>query len=119
MGARALAPALGDRMIAAEFLGKPVVVRELLPQDLKVEIDRLTRSQACKAARYLGNVVGLAHGGQMQTAERLAWKKLLRQQRSTALDAPPWLWTSIVDLLGAHEKAYLDHCRRFALESQA
>jgi uncharacterized protein (DUF2252 family) len=49
MGARALAPALGDRMIAAEFLGKPVVVRELLPQDLKVEIDRLTRSQACKA----------------------------------------------------------------------
>jgi uncharacterized protein (DUF2252 family) len=112
MGARALAPALGDRMIAAE-------VRELLPQDLKVEIDRLTRSQACKAARYLGNVVGLAHGRQMQTAERLAWKKLLRQQSSTVLDAPPWLWTSIVDLLGAHEKAYLDHCRRFALEPQA
>jgi uncharacterized protein (DUF2252 family) len=119
MGARALAPALGDRMIAAEFLGKPVVVRELLPQDLKVEIDRLTRSQACKAARYLGNVVGLAHGRQMQTTERLAWKKLLRQQSSTALDAPTWLWTSIVDLLGAHEKAYLDHCRRFALEPQA
>jgi uncharacterized protein (DUF2252 family) len=119
MGARALAPALGDRMIAAEFLGKPVVVRELLPQDLKVEIDRLTRSQACKAARYLGNVVGLAHGRQMQTTERLAWKKLLRQQSSTALDAPPWLWTSIVDLLGAHEKAYLDHCRRIALEPQA
>jgi uncharacterized protein (DUF2252 family) len=119
MGARALAPALGDRMIAAEFLGKPVVVRELLPQDLKVEIDRLTRRQACKAARYLGNVVGLAHGRQMQTAERLAWKKLLRQQSSTVLDAPPWLWTSIVDLLGAHEKAYLDHCRRFALEPQA
>jgi uncharacterized protein (DUF2252 family) len=119
MGARALAPALGDRMIAAEFLGKPVVVRELLPQDLKVEIDRLTRLQACKAARYLGNVVGLAHGRQMQTTERLAWKKLLRQQSSTALDAPPWLWTSIVDLLGALEKAYLDHCRRFALEPQA
>ena len=30
--------------------------------------------------------------------------------------APPWLWTSIVDLVGAHERAYLDHCRRFALE---
>ena len=52
--ARALAPALGDRMIGAEFLGKPVVVRELLPQDLKVEIEQLTRAQACKAARYLG-----------------------------------------------------------------
>ncbi len=58
MGARALAPALGNRMIAADLLGKPVIVRELLPQDLKVEIEQLTRGQARKAARYLGNVVG-------------------------------------------------------------
>jgi uncharacterized protein (DUF2252 family) len=118
MGARALAPALGDRMIAAQFLGKAVVVRELLPQDLKIEIDQLTRSQACKAARYLGNVVGIAHARQMTTSERLGWKKLLRDQRSTQLDAPHWLWTSIVDLIGAHEKAYLDHCRRFAFEPE-
>jgi uncharacterized protein (DUF2252 family) len=27
------------------------------------------------------------------------------------------LGTSIVDLVGAHEKAYLDHCRRFALDA--
>jgi hypothetical protein len=33
MGARALVPALGNRMIAAEFMGKPVIIRELLPQD--------------------------------------------------------------------------------------
>jgi uncharacterized protein (DUF2252 family) len=118
MGARALAPALGDRMIAAQFLGKAVVVRELLPQDLKIEMDQLTRSQACKAARYLGNVVGIAHARQMKTSERLGWKKLLRDQRSTQLDAPHWLWTSIVDLIGAHEKAYLDHCRRFAFEPE-
>jgi len=31
--------------------------------------------------------------------------------------APFWLWTSIVDLVGAHERAYLDHCRRFALDA--
>jgi len=116
MGARALAPALGDRMIAAEFLGKQVIVRELLPQDLKVEIEQLTQRQASKAARYLGHVVGLAHARQMTPADRRAWKQSLQKNRSTGLDAPPWLWTSVVDLVGAHERAYLDHCRRFALD---
>jgi uncharacterized protein (DUF2252 family) len=90
-------------------------VRELLPQDLKLEIDRLTQAQACKAAKYLGYVVGSAHARQMTPDQRRAWKKLLREQRSHQLDAPHWLWTSIVDLVGAHERAYLDHCRRFAL----
>jgi uncharacterized protein (DUF2252 family) len=119
MAARALAPALGNRMIAARFLDKPVVIRELLPQDLKVEIEQLTRSQACKAARYLGNAVGIAHAHQLTTAQRLAWKKTLQGQRSSDLDAPHWLWNSIVDLVGAHERAYLDHCRKFALEPDA
>jgi uncharacterized protein (DUF2252 family) len=118
MGARALAPALGNRMIAAEFLGKPVIIRELLPQDLKVEIEQLTQSQASKAARYLGNVVGLAHARQMTPAQRHAWKKSLQSFRSAGLDAPPWLWTSVIDLVGAHERAYLDHCRRFALDPE-
>lgn len=117
MGARALAPALGDRMIPAEFLGKQVVIRELLPQDLKVEIEQLTQTQASKAARYLGNAVGLAHARQMTPLQRREWKATLQPHRSSSLDAPPWLWTSIVDLVGAHERAYLDHCRRFALEA--
>ena len=118
MAARALAPALGERMFAAEFLGKPVVVRKLLPQDLKVEIEQLTRNQACKAARYLGNVVGTAHAHQMKGPERWQWKKTLHEHRSRDLDAPHWVWTSIVALVGAHEAAYLHHCRRFALEPQ-
>ena len=118
MGARALAPALGERMIATEFLGKPVVIRELMPQDLKVEIEQLTRAQACKAARYLGNVVGIAHARQMQAGDRWRWKTTLHGHRSSNLDAPHWLWTGIVDLIGAHERAYLDHCRRFALEPE-
>jgi uncharacterized protein (DUF2252 family) len=116
MGARALAPSLGDRMIAAELLGKPVIVRELLPQDLKVEIEQLTQRQASKAGRYLGHVVGIAHARQMTQEQRQAWKQTLQKNRRTGLDAPPWLWTSVVDLVGAHERAYLDHCRRFALD---
>ena len=40
-GARALSPNLGERMMAAKLLGKAVVVRELMPQDLKIEINRL------------------------------------------------------------------------------
>ena len=27
------------------------------------------------------------------------------------LDAPSWLWTSVVQLLASHESAYLEHCR--------
>ena len=27
------------------------------------------------------------------------------------LDAPSWLWTSVVQLVASHESAYLEHCR--------
>ena len=37
-GARAIAPFLGKRMRAARLLGRQVVVRELMPQDLKLEV---------------------------------------------------------------------------------
>jgi uncharacterized protein (DUF2252 family) len=30
------------------------------------------------------------------------------------LDAPSWLWLSVVELMASHEAAYLDHCRRYA-----
>ncbi|MBV8578956.1 MAG: DUF2252 family protein, partial [Acetobacteraceae bacterium] len=49
-GACHLSPALGKRMLAARLLDRPVVIRELLPQDLKVEINRLSREEALKAA---------------------------------------------------------------------
>jgi uncharacterized protein (DUF2252 family) len=35
------------------------------------------------------------------------------------LDAPSWLWSSVVDLVAVHETAYLEHCRRFALAAAA
>ena len=64
-GACALSPYLGNRMLAATLLRRPVVVRELMPQDLKLEIDSLTPDQAIGAARFLAAVVGKAHGRQM------------------------------------------------------
>ena len=34
------------------------------------------------------------------------------------IDAPSWLWKSVVELSAMHESAYLEHCRRFALSSR-
>jgi uncharacterized protein (DUF2252 family) len=118
-GAKALSPNLGERMMAARLLKRPVVVRELMPQDLKIEIDGLTRQEAMSLARYLAGVVGRAHGRQMEQKERRAWLSDLTKNQKSNLDAPSWLWTSVVELLGLHEAAYLEHCRRFALSEAA
>ena len=69
-GARALSPALGGRMRAARLLGSGVFVRELLPEDLKLELEVLTRGEATEMAGYLAGVVGRAHAGQMNDAQR-------------------------------------------------
>ncbi len=118
-GARALSPNLGERMTAARLLDKPVVVRELMPQDLKLEVSRLTGGKAVALAAYLAGVVGKAHGRQMALDTRAAWLKELTKARHATLDAPSWLWSSVVDLLSIHEAAYLEHCRRFALAQAA
>jgi uncharacterized protein (DUF2252 family) len=107
--AKHLAPHLGERMLAARLFGRSVFVRELLPQDLKLEIDRLTREEAMRAS-----VVARAHGRQMDVATRKAWQKELRRNRSKSLDAPSWLWSSVVSLVASHEAAYLEHCRRYS-----
>ena len=113
-GARHLAPYLGDRMRAARLLGKSVFVRELLPQDLKLDIERMSASDAAQTAHFLAAVVGRAHGRQMSPDDRSAWADELGRHRSKSLDAPSWLWRSVVDLMAAHEAAYLEHCRRCA-----
>jgi uncharacterized protein (DUF2252 family) len=116
-GACALSPNLGERMLALSFLGKEVVMRELMPQDLKFDLDRLSQEQAVAAAKYLAGVVGKAHGRQMDRKTRAAWLATLRRQHSKSLDAPGWLWTSVTSLIGEHEIAYLEHCRRYASAS--
>jgi uncharacterized protein (DUF2252 family) len=114
-GACNLSPFLGERMLAAKFLSRPVVLRELMPQDLKLEIDRLARDEAVAAASYLAAVVGKAHARQMDAPTRKRWTAELNRNRSKSLDAPGWIWRSVVELIANHETAYLEHCRRYAM----
>jgi uncharacterized protein (DUF2252 family) len=118
-GAMALSPYLGERMLPARIQNTPVFIRELLPQDLKLDIETLTPAEARKSARYLAWVVGKAHARQMDTTTRKAWLADLARNRSESLDAPTWLWRSVVELVASHEAGYLDHCRLYALRSAA
>lgn len=118
-GARALSPNLGDRMIATHVLGRPVVLRELAPQDLKLEVDQFSREEAVGAARYLAYVVGRAHARQLDEDARSAWRAELKRGHAGDLDAPGWLWESVVALAARHEAGYLEHCRRYALQAAA
>jgi uncharacterized protein (DUF2252 family) len=113
-GAQQLAPALGDRMMATRLLSRSVFLRELMPQDLKLEIDQLSREEAVSAARFLAGVVGKAHARQMDPTVRAEFRRNLRAHRSRQLDAPSWLWSSVVELAATHEAAYLEHCRTYA-----
>jgi uncharacterized protein (DUF2252 family) len=116
-GARHLAPNLGQRMLATRFLDKSVFMRELLPQDLQLEIEKLTRDEAMKAAGYLAAVVGRAHARQMDTTTKKKWRKELERHRPKKKDAPSWLWSSVVELQAIHEAEYLEHCRKYAMDS--
>ena len=113
-GARALSPYLGQRMLAATLLRRPVVLRELMPQDLKLEIESLKGDEAEAAAEYLAGVIGKAHARQMDGATRKKWRAELKRGRSKSLDAPGWLWSAVVELVASHEAAYLEHCRLYA-----
>ncbi len=114
-GARALAPALGERMLSGTVAGHSVFVRELMPQDLKLELEMFDDTEARATARALARIVGIAHARQLDEAMRDAWRSELERGATRSLDAPSWLWSSVVDLVGIHERAYLDHCRRYAL----
>jgi len=114
-GARYLAHYLGERMMPTRFRDRPVVLRELLPQDLKLDIDQLTVEQAVQSAQFLAAVVGAAHGRQMDAATRTRWRQTLGRGHTERLDAPSWLWSSVVKLIMQHESGYLEHCRRYAL----
>ena len=115
-GAKALSPFLGERMLAAHFDSRPVVLRELMPQDLKFEMENLTQAEAIDAANLFAGVVGKAHARQMDQKTREAWAAELTRSRSKTLNAPSWLWSSVVELAATHEAAYLQHCRQYALE---
>ncbi len=114
-GAAALSPSLGDRMVAATVLGRPVFVRELLPQDTKFELDALENDEALAIGHYLGSVVALAHARQLEPGDCAAWLADFRKENAKHMEAPAWLWAAVVDLVALHEGAYLEHCREHAL----
>ncbi len=116
-GARALSPNLGQRLAPARMLDRAVVIRELMPQDLKLEVEQLT--EAVALAGYLARVLGWSHGRQLDDDARHAWGRDLARAHKRSLEAPSWLWTAVVDLMAIHEAAYLEHCRRFAMPKVA
>ena len=60
-------------MASGSVSERPVVISELLPEDLKLEMEQFSRSEASAAARYLASIVGKAHGRQMSSDDRHAW----------------------------------------------
>ena len=113
-GTRHLSLALGERMLATRLGEHSVFLRELLPQDLKFEIEALSLAEAVKVAEFLAAVTGRAHARQMDRQTRQSWREELGRNRTKTLDAPSWLWTSVVHLLVQHEGEYLEHCRKYA-----
>lgn len=115
-GARALSPHLGSRMMAAKVNGIPVYVRELLPQDLKFELDAIEAKDVAGLAAYLGGVVGIAHARQLTRRACSEWLETFRKEPAARSTAPGWLWSSVVDLVALHEGGYLEYCREHDAE---
>ena len=97
-----------------------VASRELLGRYARQHINALLQATVLQispvdCARYLAEVVGKAHARQMDATTRKAFANTFNVRPSAQLDAPSWLWSSVVELASAHEAAYLEHCRQFAL----
>ena len=45
------------------------------------------------------------------SSQRLAWHSDLVKNYKASLQTPSWLWAGVVELIGLHEAAYLEHCR--------
>jgi uncharacterized protein (DUF2252 family) len=115
-GASHLSPALGERMAACRLLERGVFIRELMPQDLKLEIEQLSMAEAVRTASYLAYVVGQAHAAQLDAATRADWLQELMANPGKHNSTPEWLWKSVVQLVASHEAGYLEHCRNYAMQ---
>jgi hypothetical protein len=77
----------------------------LLPQDLKLEIETLSREEAVGGAElFLARAAGMRGKWRGENAAN-GWPNCAGN-RNKSLDAPSWLWNSVVDLAAAHEAAY-------------
>jgi uncharacterized protein (DUF2252 family) len=55
----------------------------------------------------------------MDASVRREFASSFNQRKAAQLNAPSWLWSSVVELSSAHEAAYLEHCRRYALDGES
>lgn len=69
-----------------------------------------------EVARYLAQAVAKAHARLVDHDARDAWLTDMRRDRQKSMEAPPWHWSSVVEPVGNHEIAYLEHCSRCAPE---
>jgi hypothetical protein len=106
-------------MIAARLLDRSVFIQEMLPQDLSLEITQLTRPAAIEG-RALS---GIRRGHRAWAPDGCA-----DPAQMAGRSQPEWLERSGCAVLGmaehrwlgrSHEAAYLEHCRRYALETAA
>jgi alkylated DNA repair dioxygenase AlkB len=86
-------PVFGDVMglslsSSCTFRLRTVIIRELCPQDLKIELAEISREEAIDTAYFLGAIVGKAHGRQMTLAQRNEWISGLKRKRQNSIDTP-------------------------------
>ncbi len=105
-GARALSPAYGGRKLAVLACGHRCLLRELMPQERKVECAALEAAELADVARGLAHVVGRAHGRQLAAKEARSWCEDVSEKR-VAGTAPRWFSRALAPLVGIHESAYL------------
>src|SRR5579872_1752439 len=72
-GARHLSPYLGERMRSVKMLGKSAFVRELMPEDLRIEVERLTADEATELAGFLAGANGPRHALAMAPRAPAHW----------------------------------------------
>ena len=86
-----------------DLLDKAVFVRELLPKDLKFELNSLEEDEALAIAHDLASVVAVAHARQLDARACAKWLEGFRRGSAQNMLAP--------------EGAYLEHCRKHALNA--
>jgi hypothetical protein len=59
-GSKSVISLLGERMLVGRFADKSVIMHELIPQDLKFEMEGFTQDEAVGIASLFASVIGKA-----------------------------------------------------------
>jgi uncharacterized protein (DUF2252 family) len=76
---------------------------------LKLELENLTRPQVSVVAGFLATILSRAHARQLDVHARQQWATEIERSRTKILNAPSWLWPSVVDVMANQERGYLKH----------